>query len=126
MLALSHDEALIDFEEGLYEEGGPATYVGIETFPYNPDTGSTPEPIETPHTISVLPIEAESGWIADGLASSVSVVFMASTKQIKDLGITIDAGEKITFNSVTYMIQHDMPYLAGKGPIGHRFICVVS
>ena len=124
--ALSHDEAEIDLLEALLEEGGPAIYIDITDGIYNDETGQTSDPIPTPYNISVLPLEAKQEWISSGLVVSTNVIFMASTKQLRDLGITIDVGEKITFNGVTYTYLKDIPYLAGKGPFGHRFVCSVS
>jgi len=124
--ALSHDEAEIDLLEALLEEGGPATYIDITDGIYDDDTGQTSDPIETPYTISVLPLEAKQEWISSGLVVETNVIFMASTKQLRDLEVTINIGEKITFNDVTYTYLKDIPYLAGKGAFGHRFVCSVS
>lgn len=124
--ALSHDEAEIDLYEALQEEGGTATYIDITDGVYDDVTGETSPSIETPYTISVLPLEAKQEWLSSGLVVSTNVIFMASTKELRDLGITIEIGEKITFNNVTYTYLADIPYLAGKGAFGHRLVCNVG
>ena len=125
-LAKADSKALQTGLKALNKYGGSAVWTDWTAGTYdqfgNEVTPSTP----AYYGISVLPLEAEQGWLDNGLMTAQQKVLMVSAKQLIDFGITYDENESITYNSVTHKIASDMPIYGGQSIILHRFVCDVA
>lgn len=125
-LAVADARALNTALKALNKYGGSATWNYVVT-PAVEEFGNiiTPE-VRGDETISVLPTQIEEGWINSGIASADNKVFLVSSQQLVDLGLSFTENEFITYNGDTLKVERDEPYSGGQNIILHRFICSVT